>query len=364
MSAMQTLRGCRFLPIMALTLGAIALIGCGKKQEPPDTAISQGIASFMPAYISVKSVVPEKIKQDENTYLVNWKATVTAKEDLYDTREDAQSVPISKITGDASIEDAAVLRSKLPEAIMRSPYAVEINKLLAEYANEPMFKELNLAQKQGQECVLYGHVTAKHMVDTWKMTEPVIESGYETIGKPRASFAQDFLVPDSEDAQKAMARYAERQTTIQANLKKVVDAFEAENAKKEQMEKQVNELREAENIEQRKALVELLLSGGTWEAESTGQYGNRLTQLEISKHKEDLFQVRFAVESRDKYTNCRFILTLGADENGVYARGPGNITKNGKDCPSTFELRPLDGKIKYDLLFDNRWKSDGILFRQ
>jgi hypothetical protein len=67
---------------------------------------------------------------------------------------------------------------------------------------------LTVVDKQAVPISLYGKVAANKEVDKWIVGDVTIDSGLDQLGKPRASFPPEAIIPGTADGDKALAGFA------------------------------------------------------------------------------------------------------------------------------------------------------------
>lgn len=211
----------RIAPHRSRTTAAVALglltvlVGCGGGNKQREDVISARVAKDLPAYVSVNSIQTQTIKQENDVYYVNWKAAVTPKEDLYELASPDQSVP----DPESSDEQKRNFNEPVPDRLRNDS---EVQRLWKEYRGAwPKRQQLDRVQKKGQEQVLYGHCEARQMVDNWQVVGFAIESGKDTLGKPRGSFEKHCILRSEVDD--AIKTANDTRKELRAKLAQTVD---------------------------------------------------------------------------------------------------------------------------------------------
>ncbi len=200
----------------AVAIGLLTvLVGCGGGNKQRDDVISARVARDLPAYVSVNSIKTQTIKQENDVYYVNWKAAVTPKEDLYKLASPDQSVR----DPESSEEQKRNFNELVPARLRNNS---EVQRLWEEYRGAwPKHQQLDRVQKKDQEQVLYGHCEARQMVDAWQVVGFAIESGKDTLGKPRGSFEKHCILRSEVDD--AIKTANDTRKELRAKLAQTVD---------------------------------------------------------------------------------------------------------------------------------------------
>ena len=74
---------------------AFALAGCGEKttQAPPKQQVQDLVRASLPPFLSLDSIELESIPTGPEAFKVNFKVTVTPKEDLYQVDREVEGTP-------------------------------------------------------------------------------------------------------------------------------------------------------------------------------------------------------------------------------------------------------------------------------
>ena len=141
---MKTFQNSRL--ILSLLAATLCLSGCGDsaKSGPPKGDVQSAVSLGLPPFLSMKGIETETISSGEDTVRVNFKATVAPKENLY------------------------LIERRV--------------------AGTPAITLLKIVQAENAESALYGSLQARRVVDKWSLEKPVIQSGLEQFGSPKAAF--------------------------------------------------------------------------------------------------------------------------------------------------------------------------------
>ena len=164
----------------AVLLAALAVTGCGTNtsQSPPKQMVEDTLRASLPPFLSFDSSELESISTGPETVKVNFKATVTPKEDLCQVDREVQGTP--KVT------------------------------------------LLKVVQATGTKASLYGSVEAHRTLDKWTLESPQIQTGLEQFGKPRGAFDAHSFASGTDEANAALRQQAEN-AQIQQRAKEAAE---------------------------------------------------------------------------------------------------------------------------------------------
>lgn len=139
---------------------------------PPKQQVADKVRAILPTFIYLDSIEIETIPSGTESATVNFKATITPREDLYVVDRVVEGTP--KVT------------------------------------------LLKVVQAEGTKASLYGSVGASRIMDKWTVESPQIQVGLRQFGAPRGAFDAQSYVTGSKEAgdalmqQKANAELQER----------------------------------------------------------------------------------------------------------------------------------------------------------
>lgn len=201
---------CASLIVLAIAVG---IIGCSKtitRKSPPKEQVQDVVRANLPAFLSLESIDLEPINTGPEAVKVNFKATVTPKEDLYQVDREVEGTPRVTL--------------------------------------------LKVVQATGTRASLYGFVLGQRTVDKWTLEQPMIETGLRQFGQPRAAFDAQSYVTGTESANEALRQQA-------SNADKIAKAKEAARLERERERKALEEQKsrdeEARKKREEEARIEL-----------------------------------------------------------------------------------------------------------
>lgn len=179
---------------------AFVLAGCGEKtsQAPPKQQVQDTVRASLPPFLSLDSIELEPIPTGPEAVKVNFKATVTPKEDLYQVDREVEGTP--------------------PVTLLK------------------------VVQAAGTEVSLYGSVEASRTMDQWTLESPQIQVGLRQFGAPRGAFPAQSYVTGSNEANEALRRQA-------------ANAAELERARKAALEQELRERKARQEQEERERIA-------------------------------------------------------------------------------------------------------------
>jgi len=198
----------RWLALVA----TLTVAGCaGKPKSPPKDKVQDIVRASVPPFLALESIDLEPIPTGQEEVKINFKATVTPKEDLYQVDRQVEGTP-----------------------------AVTL---------------LKVVQTAGSEASLYGSLVARRTMDQWTIDPPQIEVGLRQFGSPRGAFDARSYLTGSTEANEALKEQA-------VNAEELARAKEAARAEQERelkarLERQALEekaKRERRAIEERERL--------------------------------------------------------------------------------------------------------------
>jgi DNA segregation ATPase FtsK/SpoIIIE-like protein len=202
---------------------AFALAGCGEKtsQAPPKQQVQDVVRACLPPFLSLDSIELEPIPTGPEAVKVNFKATVTPKEDLYQVDREVEGTP--------------------PVTLLK------------------------VVQAAGTEVSLYGSVEADRTMDQWTLESPEIQVGLRQFGEPRGAFDAQSYVTGSSEASAALRQQAANAAELERARKAAREQEERERiARQEQEEReriarQEQEAREAKARQEREEQARIVL---------------------------------------------------------------------------------------------------------
>jgi len=182
---------------------ALTFAGCsgGTSKSPPKQNVQDTVRASLPQFLTLDSIELEPIPTGPEDVKVNFKATVTPKEDLYQIDREVEGTP--KVT------------------------------------------LLKVVQPAGIKASLYGSVAAHRTMDQWSIQPPQIDVGLRQFGMPRAAFDAQSYVTGSNDANEALRQQA-------TNAEKIAQAKEAARAERERERKALEEQKAREEEARKK----------------------------------------------------------------------------------------------------------------
>ncbi|HUT60060.1 MAG TPA: hypothetical protein VNA25_19615 [Phycisphaerae bacterium] len=195
---------------------AFALAGCGEMtsphQAPPKRQVQDVVRASLPPFLSLDSIVLEPIPIGPEAVKVNFKATVTPKEDLYQVDREVEGTP--------------------PVTLLK------------------------VVQAAGTEVSLYGSIEASRTMDQWKLESPEIKIGLRQFGAPRGAFPAQSYVTGSKEASEALRQQAANAAQIERARKAAQAQRELERKAQEEQEAREQEARQEKEEREAKARQE------------------------------------------------------------------------------------------------------------
>ncbi|MCX5647646.1 MAG: MAP7 domain-containing protein [Planctomycetota bacterium] len=193
---------------------AFALAGCGEKtsQAPPKQMVQDTVRASLPPFLSLDSIELEPIPTGPEAVKVNFKATVTPKEDLYQVDREVEGTP--------------------PVTLLK------------------------VVQAAGTEVSLYGSVEASRTMDQWTLESPEIQVGLRQFGAPRGAFPAQSYVTGSKEANEALRQQAANAAEIERARKAAREQEELERIARQEQEERERIARQEQEAREAKARQE------------------------------------------------------------------------------------------------------------
>lgn len=181
----------------SVIISAILLlaIGCNKESEGSGETIStqseydiskakEQIRALLPSFVSSEAIQIE-VNEIEELIVFSFKATVSAKEDLY------------------AISDSGAVEPKLKE--------LGWDRSQATRAEIPNFAELGVVTPQGEMGTIYGKLIAEPVIDGWLHKDVQFQSGTERIGQPIGAYDLRYISINEPRSMKVLEDFAAKQ---------------------------------------------------------------------------------------------------------------------------------------------------------
>lgn len=288
---------------------AFALAGCGEKtsQAPPKQMVQDTVRASLPPFLSLDSIELEPIPTGPEAVKVNFKATVTPKEDLYQVDREVEGTP--------------------PVTLLK------------------------VVQAAGTEVSLYGSVEAERTMDQWTLESPQIEVGLRQFGAPRGAFPAQSYVTGSKEASEALRQQAANAAELERARKA---ALEQQERERKALEEQQAREQEARQKREEQARIALEAQRKKQEEERKKEEEERQKEAEASRQKLLLATVQGTryigtLTCGDQRQRLRLVFTEQKDfVIGAEASNP--------DAPK------LKQTFTGELLFDPKPEKDGSVY--
>jgi hypothetical protein len=181
-----------YLAISLIIVVGLPLTGCGgaTKKLPPNQMVQDVVSASLPPFLTLDAIESEAIPLGPEDVKVNFKATVTPKEDLCAVDREVEGTP--KVT------------------------------------------LLKVVQPAGTKSSLYGSVEGRRIVDRWTFSPPRLQVGFEQFGKPRGAFGAQSYISGSEAANAALKDQAANAERIERDRKAALLKQELERKAQEE----------------------------------------------------------------------------------------------------------------------------------
>jgi flagellar biosynthesis GTPase FlhF len=252
---------------------ALALAGCGEKTsqyQPPKKQVEDALRACLPAFLSLDSIELEPIPTGPEAVKVNFKATVTPKEDLYQVDRKVEGTPTVTL--------------------------------------------LKVVQAAGTKVSLYGSIEARRIMDQWTLESPQIQVGLKQFGPPRGAFEAQAYVAGSNEANAALKEQA-------ANAERIARAREAALAQQERERKAraEREAREAKARQEQEEQARIALEQQRQKEMEQRKKEEEQLRKEAEASRQKLIQATAAgtryigtITHGDEVQRLRLVFTLGA----------------------------------------------------
>ena len=334
--------------LSVISLALLLLPACSSKSEPPAQQVKDQVRTALPPYLTLVKIESELIGAGQDGVKVNFKATVTSKENLY--------LAGGKIDGTPEI------------ALLRPTQAVDAAQ------------------------VLYGTILARRIVDAWTFSELKFQSGFEQFGSPKGSFGPGALVENSPEAAAELKRRATAAEEAERVRREMVAKQEADRKAQlaiQENEEKLKEERHQQELEAaKKRLLEATVAGtcyvGTlvWEGQRqsirltfTGQNGFLLnadaSNLDNPGHHQSLigeFVVKPEKKADSKF-QAAYSIQLSADGKRSHKDGQWeffgrecrlglNLGESGFEGEAAAAAGPMFGDLKYQVRLKRETQDD------
>lgn len=175
---------------------ALALAGCGEKasqkQSPPKQQVQDAVRASLPPVLAFDSIELEPIPTGPETVKVNFKVTVTPKEDLYEVDREVEGTPRVTL--------------------------------------------LKVVQAAGTKVSFYGWVEARRTMDQWTLESPTVNVGQRQFGNPRGAFNAQSYATGSKEANAALKQQAANAAELERAKKVALEQRESERKAREEQQ--------------------------------------------------------------------------------------------------------------------------------
>ena len=206
----------RNIVLLTLFVVALAPAGCreiaSQYQAPPKRQVEDAVRAGLPPFLSLDSIELEPISTGPEAVKVNFKATVTPKEDLYQVDREVEGTP--------------------PVTLLK------------------------VVQAAGTRASLYGSVEATRTMDQWTLESLEIQVGLRQFGAPRGAFHAQSYVTGSNEANAALRQQAANAAELERARKAAREQEESERIARQEQEAREAKARQGREEQSRIVLEE------------------------------------------------------------------------------------------------------------